>query len=134
MRINKNVFKFIENELYNYDDIKKELTLYKEEILEGENKPDVAVQGGIGDKTANKAVKMVSSKFVLQSEKAIHAIEKSLVMLDGKYRLLFKLKYQDCLPWQEVILEMGVSDRSYFRLRRELVTVVGQELGIINAM
>ena len=132
MRINKNVFKFIEHEMRSYDDIKKELTLYREEILEGENKPDVAIQGGISDITANKAVRMVSAKFVLLSEKVIHAVDKSLTMLGEKHRLLFKLKYQDCLPWQEVMLEMGVSDRSYFRLRRELVTVVGQELGVVN--
>lgn len=132
MKINRSVFKYIEYEMYGYDDIKKELEMYKEEVLEGEAKPEVAVQGGLGDKTANKAMKLTSSKFVLQGEKVIKAIDNSLNMLGDTYKILFKLKYQQGLPWQEVVVEMGISDRSYYRMRRSLVTVVGQQLGLVN--
>ena len=132
MKISKSVFRYIEYEMYSYDDIKKELGLYREEVLGGEEKPEVAVQGGLGDKTANKAIKLTSSKFVLQSERIINSIDRSLELLGDTYIELFRLKYQNGLPWQEVIAEMNVSDRTYYRLRRELVIVVGQQLGVIN--
>lgn len=133
MKINKNVFKYIEYEMYSYDDIKKELELYREEIIQGEQKPEVSVSGGsLGNRTESRAIKLVSSKFVLQSEKVINAIDRSLGLLGDRHRELFNLKYQKGLPWQEVMAEMCISDRTYYRIRRELVTVVGQQLGVLN--
>ena len=132
MRINKSVFRYIEHELYNYEQTKKDLQLYREQILESSPSPEVAVQSGPGDSTAMKAIKLVSSAFVVQSERVINAIDRALAILTEKHRKLFDLKYQDCLPWQEILVEMNISDRTYFRLRRELVATVGQQLGILN--
>ena len=132
MRINKSVFKYIEHELYNYDQTKRDPALYREQILEGSTVPEVSAQSGPGDVTANKAVKLPSSAFVVQAERIIGAIDKSIAILGDKHKMLFELKYQQDIPWPEITIEMGISDRSYFRLRRELVATVGQQLGIIN--
>ena len=132
MRIERSVFKYIEHELYNYKGTKKELELYREQIIEGTSKPEVAVQSGLGDVTASKAIKLISSTFVLNSEKTINAIEKSIEMLGDKYKKLFELRYVNCIPEREIILEINISRRTYFRMRRELVMVIGQKLGLIN--
>lgn len=132
MRINKSIFRYIEHELYNYEQTKKDLQLYREQVLEGTVSPEVSVQSSPGDVTANKAVKLTSSAFVVQAERIIGAIDKSLAILGDKHKMLFELKYQQDIPWPEITIEMGISDRSYFRLRRELVATVGQQLGIIN--
>ena len=132
MRINKSVFRYIEHELYNYEQTKKELQLYREQILESSPSPEVSVQSGPGDSTATKAIRLTSSTFVIHAEKVINAIEKSLAMLSEQHRILFKHKYQDCKPWQEIVVEMGISDRQYFKLRREIVIAVGQKLGLLN--
>jgi len=68
----------------------------------------------------------------MHAEKVINAIEKSLAILGEKHRKIFKLKYQEMYPWQEILVEMNISDRTYFRLRRELVATVGQQLGVLN--
>ncbi len=132
MRINKSIFRYIEHELYNYEQTKKDLVLYREQVLEGTPKPEVSAQSGLSDTTANKAIKLTTSTFVMQAERIINAVDKSLAILGKKHKILFKLKYTDCIPWQEIILEMNISDRSYFRLRREIVATVGQQLGLIN--
>ncbi len=132
MRINKSVFRYIEHELYSYEQTKKDLALYREKILEGTAKLEVSVQSGPGDVTANKAVKLTSSAFIMQAERIINAVEESLAILGEKHKKLFRLKYIDCIPWQEIILEMNISDRTYFRLRREIVAMVGQQLGLLN--
>ncbi len=132
MRINKPVFKYIEYELYNYDEIKKELTWYREAILEGTPYVEVSGNSQPSDSTASKVMRLTSTSFVIQSERVINAVDKSLSILGDKHRELFEWKYQKGLPWQEVALEMGISDRTYFRLRRELVITVGQQLGVIN--
>ena len=132
MRIDKSIFRYIEHELYNYDETKKELARYREEILEGTPFQEVSVQTNPGNPTAQKAIKLTSSAFVVQAEKVISAIDRSLAILGVKHMELFEYKYQKGLPWQEVVLEMDISDRTYFRLRRELVMTVGQQLGLLN--
>lgn len=132
MRIDKSIFRYIEHELYNYDETKRELARLKEEIIEGTHFAEVPAYTGPGDPTGNKAVKLASSAFVMHAEKIIGAINRSLAMLGERYKELFYYKYQKGLPWQEVCLEMNISDRTYFRLRRDLVTTVGQQLGLLN--
>lgn len=132
MRINKSVFRYIEHELYNYEETKKELQRYREEVLEGTPFQEVSVQTNPGNPTAQKAIKLTSSAFVVQAEKVIGAIDRSLAILGDKYMELFEYKYQKGLHWQEVCLEMDISDRTYFRWRRELVMTVGQQLGLLN--
>lgn len=132
MRINKAKFKYIEHELYNYKQTKKDLALYREKILQATPRPEVSAQSGLSDTTANKAIKLMTSTYILQAERVINAIEDTLDMLGEKHKKLFRLKYIDCMPWQETAIEMGISDRTYFRLRREIVAMVGQKLGLLN--
>ncbi len=132
LQINKSIFRYIEHELYSYEQTKKDLALYREQILEGTVYPEVSVQSGISDTTQAKAVKLTSSAFVIQSERVIQAIEKSLDILGDRHKELFKLKYQLGVSWPNITMDMGISDRTYYRLRRELVCMVGQQMGLIN--
>ena len=132
MKIDKSIFRYIEHELYSYDETKRELARYREDVLEGTHFPEVSVRSNPGDSTASKVVRLTSSAFVIHAEKVINAVDRSLAILGDKYMELFEYKYQKGLPWQEVVLEMDISDRTYFRLRRELVMTVGQQLGLIN--
>ena len=132
MKIDKSIFRYIEHELYNYDTTKIELVRYRKEILESTHFAEVPAYTGPGDPTGNKAVKLASSAFVIHAEKIIKAIDRSLAILGDRHKELFCYKYQKGLPWQEVCLEMNISDRTYFRLRRDLVTTVGQQLGLLN--
>ena len=132
MRIDKSIFRYIEHELYSYDETKRELARYREDVLEGTHFPEVSVRSNPGNPTAQKAIKLTSSVFVVQAEKVISAIDRSLNILGDRHKELFKYKYQKGLPWQEVCLEMNISDRTYFRWRRELVMTVGQQLGLLN--
>lgn len=77
---------------------------------------------------------IISGNATLAAEKTVNAIDKSLNLLGAKHKELFELKYINGLPLNEVYLEMNISKRSYYRIRRELVTVVGQQLGLINVV
>lgn len=132
MKISTSIFRYIEHELYNYEETIKELKNCRESIIEGTQVSDVAVQSGLGDSTASKAVKLVTSNYILQMERVIKAIDKSLSLLADSHRELFRLKYIECLSLKEVYLEMNISKRSYYRIRRELIKTVGQQLGLIK--
>lgn len=132
MRINKAVFRYIEFELYNYEQTKKDLEFEREQILENSTFQEVAVQSNIGDTTANKAIKLTTSANIIKNERVINSIDKAIKILGDKYAKLFELKYIDCRPAKEVWLLMGVSDVTFYRYRRELIAMVGQILGLVN--
>jgi len=132
MRINKSIFRYIEHEMYCYKETKRELQLCREDIIDGTNKPDAGGRSGISDPTGQKSVKLTSSTFMAKAERTLNAIDNSLEILGDKHRELFKLRYLEVRPWREVYLEMNISDRSYFRLRRELVISVGLNLGLLK--
>ena len=77
MKISTSIFRYIEHELYNYEET-KELKNCRESILEGTHISDVPVKGAIGDTTASKAIKLTSSNYILQMERVIKAIDKVL--------------------------------------------------------
>lgn len=132
MRINKAIFRYIEHELFSYQQTKREIELFRDDILNGINRPDVPCQSGLSDITASKAIKLTSSAFILKAEKTIDAIHKSLGMLGDTHNKLFDLKYIDGRPKNEVYLEMNISESHYFKIRRELVETVGLQLGLLN--
>ena len=132
MSIERANFKAIEAELYGYLDTKKEIELMEEEILEGSSFQEVAVQSGNGDTTANKAIKLVSSKELLEVRRRVNAIERALFILqqnETKLDLLrmkyFERKYTD----QGIMMELCISDRTFYRWRREIVQLIGSYLG-----
>lgn len=132
MRINKAVFRYIEFELYNYEQTKKDLELEKEQILEGSPCQEVAVQSSLGDSTASKAIKLTTSASIIKNERVIKSIDKAISILGDKHAKLFELKYIDCRPPKEVWLLLGISDMTYYRYRRELIAMVGQIMGLVN--
>jgi len=132
-RIEKANFKLIESELYCYNETKKELEQLEEEILEGSAFQEVCVQSGTtGDTTANKAVKLISSKAIIECERRIRAINKTLLILqqdETKMRMLqmkyFERKYTDV----GIMNELHISNNTFYRWRREIVKLVGEYLG-----
>ncbi len=132
MKIEQANFKAIEAELYGYYETKKELEQLEEEILEGSPFQEVAVQCGNGDSTASKAIRLLSSRELLEIRRRINAIEKAIVILqedNTKLRLLkmkyFERKYTDI----GIMNELHISNRTFYRWRNEVIQLIGSYLG-----
>lgn len=132
MRVEKSVFRYIEHEMYCYIETKKDIESWRDSIINGTSVQENGSRSGISDPTSQKSIKLLSSPFMIKAERTISAIDKSLELLGDKHKMLFELRYLDRIPWREVYLEMNISDRSYFRLRRELVIAVGLNLGLLK--
>lgn len=133
LRIPPAVFRYIEHELYNQDEIRQELQRIKADIIEGSSAVNHSGgRTGPGDPTGSKVVKLVSSPSILAMERSTRAVDKALQMLNEDHRMLYELKYRQRLSWQEVCDAMPCSERTYFRLRSKLVLTVGANLGVIN--
>lgn len=133
-KIEHSNFKMIEAELYCYQESKKELELMEEEILESTAYQEVAVQSGTtGDTTANKALKLVSSREILEVKRRLGAIEKAINILkcgdEKKLKLLemkyFERRYTD----QGIANELFIDRATFYRWRNEIISLIATYLG-----
>lgn len=134
--LQREYFEYIERELFNYDETRREIDELREDIIsEAPAVSELATSitsGTKSDSTEKKAEQLLTNKVLARMIKTVKAIDRALGRLSETHEMLFHLRYQRGLSWQRVCMEMPTSRRSYFRVRRELVYMVAQELGFIS--
>ncbi len=134
MNIKRANFKMIEAELYCYHESKKQLELLREEIIESTPSQEISVKSSPGDPTQTKAIKLVNNREIIEMERRLKAIDKAIEILktnneSRKYELLkmkyFERRYTDV----GICMELGISERSFYRWRREIIELIANFLG-----
>ena len=138
MALERAVFRYVEHELYNYDYTKNEIHEMREDILSSTNcpelKPEKMDKYMSGDVTFSKVARLTSNVGLMRMQETVMAVEKALRLLSEEHNHLFHLKYQECKNMQAVCNEMPTSERTYFRMRKELVEMVAVQLGLMNVI
>jgi hypothetical protein len=122
-------FKFVESELFGYDETKRELAELEADIIEETPLKMAGGRSGISDPTARKVGKLISSPEIAAMSRRVRAVDGAMLMLGEAHRELFDLRYRRGWDWKMVHMEMHVSERTYFDLRRELVRTVAAKMG-----
>jgi RinA family phage transcriptional activator len=131
VKLNRAVFRYVEHELYNYDNTLLEMENLREGIIEAPPlREAVPGTGYVSDPTARKATQLVTNTALARMARTAAAIERALERLSEDHRTIFELKYRQGLRWRQVCREMPTSERTYFRLRRELVMMSALEMGL----
>lgn len=134
MNIKRANFKMIEAELYCYHESKKQLELLREEIIESTPSQEISVKSSPGDPTQTKAIKLVNNREIIEMERRLKAIDKAIEILktnneSRKYELLkmkyFERRYTDI----GICMELGISERTFYRWRREIIELIANFLG-----
>ena len=135
MKIDKAIFRYVEHELYNYENTKKELEEMKLDIAEavvGNIQYDnYSINKNPGSSTETAATKLITNKAIMRATKTIRDIERAKEKLDPDKEKLFELKYKDCLSWQQITIRLCISEATYFRWRGEIVRLVAKEMGFV---
>ena len=128
------VFRFIEHELFSYERTKREIQELREDIISDSSAPrdSIPSAGHISDTTARKAIRLMTNTALTRMTRTVAAIDRAMCRLNENHRALFELRYKQALPWHEVCAIIPVSERTYFRMRQELVMAVGREMGLEN--
>ena len=135
MKIDKAIFRYVEHELYNYIDTKKELEEMRLDIAE-------AVIGNIqydnystnknpGSSTETAATKLITNKAIIRATKTIKDIEKAKKQIDEEKLELLNIKYNSGMTKQQILKKLNISERTYFRWRSEIVEIVAEGMGLI---
>ena len=94
MRLTRAVFKYIETELFHYDDTRKELNAERDDIIAAAPVKAEGSRGSVPDPTAAKASRLLTSVSISQMERTVRAVERALARLNDDHRQLFELHYQ----------------------------------------
>ena len=132
------IFKFVEHELYNYEDTKQDLRELKEDIAESglgnldyddfsstESYPS-------GSSTETATVDIIQNKVAKRMSNTIRYIDKAIQELDEEKVRLYIKKYRQNKSWQTIVQEMPISQSTFFRYRKEIVKKVAKKMGLIN--
>lgn len=135
MKIDRRIYKYVEYEMYHYNEYKRNIETVREEIIESSPlPPDGQPRGGINsDPTQRKALKLSMSVGYAVMEKTISAIDNALSMLTERHNRIFEMVYikkrKDRYSMSD---ELFISYDTFNRNKNELVEMVGRELGVIK--
>lgn len=132
--------KVIEAELRNYHQTKKELELLREEIIEsgyGICYDTIKVDGGsIGKPTESKAMMLLTSTVIRESERRVRAITDLLDLMradadPSKFRFV-ELKYFDGrFTDYDLAQQLNISIATLYRWQNQVVHFIAERLGFI---
>lgn len=130
-------FRYIESELYQYQQTKRRLKELKEEIAqENISQSYDNVVGMSGDSPSSKTeaagIKLLSSAACCRMARNINAIARAKQFLNEDQLELFHLKYNEQMPWQQILPELGIAQATYYRWRKKIVYLVARELGMLE--
>jgi len=128
-------YRLLESELYFYRDTKRELELMELDIVELGSGVDTTIKtAGIGRPTEAKAIRLLSSKELIEVRRRADAIEYMLEVLKNceepaKLKLIemkyFERKYTDV----GILESLNISKKTYYRWKREAILLVANKLG-----
>jgi RinA family phage transcriptional activator len=143
MGLKREIRVYIESELRDYDNTKKEWEQIQSEITNGKNNIDddymeklgLEVPDRCNSTTESKALKLISNKRLSQLERTIRAFERVLTNLqEDKYRLVV-LKYwtyPQTLTDEGIAQELVCDKRTLYKWVDGIMVALAKELGVIN--
>ena len=130
-------YRYVEAQLYGYHQLKREVELERERILESGVLLEVAVLGvrvqssNNYDTTEAKGIELADSKWLVRAMEDLKAIDAVLARIDPALQKLVDLTY-----WDRRFTPLGISrqlhmsKRTYFRLKDYVVLSVAREMGV----
>lgn len=136
IRIDKRLYRYIEYELYHYEQYKKDIQVQRNRIIDGATTNDGQPKGtDIGNPTEMKGIKLMTSASIVSMERVVRAVDNALKSLGVQHDQIFKMLYisgrRDIYAMCD---DMHVSYETFKRRKRELIYRVGVELGLINIL
>ena len=132
MRISQAVYRYVENELYNYPYTLEAIEELREDIISGVSGEKLAVQAGLSNPTAAKATRLTIDARLMHLERVRRSIEKVYNALPPEKKKVVELKYWDRrLSDYGIYQSIPIARRTYFRWRNEIITAIATDLGLV---
>ena len=127
--------RYIELEISRYDLYRREIAAERNRILDSSPHPgnSPSRQAGGNSPTEAKAIRLISSPAILRMERSVSAVDLALCRLGTIHRSIFELYFRAGRRDRYAICdELHISERTFWRCRRQIIEAVGLELGIAS--
>lgn len=134
MEINKNIRNYVEWELREYHENKKQIEQYRKSIIMASPSRDGQPRGtDIAKPTEWMGATLADSMYLKRIEESVRAIEKTLKKLSAE-----KLKFIDLVYWKQSHTIMGaalclhVTERTAYRWSKAIAFSLALEMGLLR--
>lgn len=137
MALKRSIRVYIESELRDYDNTKREWEQIQDDIVRGSSCGDESGIRGtdIGRTTESKALRLITNKRLAQLEKTMKCFERVIVSLPNEMIRLVQLKYWDCprtLTDDGIALELHMDKRTLYRYTNGILLALAKEMGLVD--
>ena len=130
-RLSKNTFKYVEQEIRQYKNNRKELNRLKNEIIQEAPEKQNGRSSGLGDSTAAKAVKLSMNRKISELEKSQKALETIYYRLCQDKQSVMEEYWQSRYTNAGLAYKLGVDERTIRRWKQHIVYLVAAELNYL---
>lgn len=127
------MYKYIEYELYHYEQYKEEIEIERERILDSSSsQPNGMPRSNvISNPTERKGISLVESTSILAMQRIIRAVDNTLKRLTPMHKQIFNMCYVEGRDDRfKMSDELHVSYETFNRYKASLIVCVAKELGI----
>ena len=130
MKLERDIFVYIEKELYDFEDTKKKFEDITQDIIHYTPPYEEIRTLEISDRTGKTALKLLTDKDIKRMEKVIYSISISLIKTGLPYREIFEDKYfkHPYKTWEELSETYGVDVSTIYRQRVKLIEKIDRRL------
>lgn len=132
-KLNKNIYNYIEYELFNYNSSKENLEILKLDSIYAS--ADIDINSGIRSKykksnrVESSVISILSNKQISRLSSTIGAINNALKMLDKVHYDFFRSYYIMRYGKLKICDQLGLSERSFYNYKNRIVWAVATEMG-----
>jgi RinA family phage transcriptional activator len=134
--LRKEIRRYIETELQDYENTKREYELVQQDIVNQSGTLDGQPRGtDISQPTERKAIKLVTNKRLAQLERTIKAIERVITNLPEEKFKLVRLKYwtsPQILTDEGIAQQIGCSRSTYYEWKDGILIALAKQMGLID--
>jgi len=137
--MSKNIYKVpcyvkkqIENELYHYWENVKELKNLEDDILEASASSDGQPRSNVtSDTTAQKALKLTSTRAIIVLQRRILYIESAIKRLNPEEKKVFEIIFKERYNQKLAETHKNISSSIYYTVYRKIIYLTALEFGLI---
>jgi RinA family phage transcriptional activator len=130
------LYKYLEFELRYYQENMKELEQLRADIIEATpNAPEAKISktNKVHRPVEQKVLGLLDLRRAIQLEKLNFAVHKAYERAPEDMQKFIKLYFWEDLPWQQVIIEVSISEKCFWQWRDKILTAIALDLGLITA-
>jgi RinA family phage transcriptional activator len=130
--LRKDVFRYIEREIYDFHDTCTHLVELEDNIINRTTEKHEIRSNTVSNPTLSIATIMMTNKAIIRMNETIDAIENAFDKFSPEQRVVLQYKYwkHPFCSWESVAMKYYVDSRTVYRWRRVLVNEVANKLGL----